>query len=430
MPGSPVRAVLVATAATAGAAIAVSGLLATALTLASRQPAMSGHDVLTLAGMAWSATWGVRPEASAGVGTLQAGATLQAWPLTLTILTLAAALAAFRRTTRRLPGPTAVLVAGAAAVVTGLAMLVVAAVCHEGLPRLTGTVVASRLGPLGRIPLVSAAIGSALASVHARLGTSAVSGLWHAVALVAVPLLLALAADRATGGPAPVRRLGLLLAPALAGLARFVLLLPAAGLVGGIVIGLTGRRTGGELPFPLHGPQWAALVSAAIAYAANVGLWLLILGVGGRLHASADLAGHGFDLTGRVGEVAGRLHEPGLWVAVALAPLVMALATYAASRRARRDGDPPGWLAGWVLAVLVAAPALAWGSGLTLTGAVDHLGGLLSGGPALLGLPLAGLLPDTVTLHARVGVDVVAALLLAAYALLLGVAQRWWRRPS
>jgi hypothetical protein len=429
----PVHHVVLAALVTAATATVVSGLLATVLGLASRQPAMDGHDTLTLIGLVWSATWGVHPGADAGLGTLQAAATARATPLTLTLLTLAATVAVHRRSTRKLPAGVAALVGAVAAVLTGLAMLVVAAVCHEGLPTLTAGVIVPRLGPLGRVPLVSGLVERTLASVHARLGTSALSGLGHAAVVTLVALLLALLAERAPTGSPAWRRIGIVVAPALTGLARGALLLPAAGLVGGAVVGLTGRGTGAELPFPLHGPQWAALVSAALAYSANAGLWLLSLGVGGRLHASADLAGHGFDLTARVGALADRVHEPGLWVAVVLTPLVLGWASYAAARRARRDGSPWGWLPAWTGAVLVAAPLLTWGSRLTLAGSVDHLTGLVPGLP--LGSLLGGLLPDAVALHVRLGAEARGALALAAYAVLSGlvaqtVAQTVARRRS
>lgn len=373
------------------AAVVTPAALALLCALLARQPEMGLGDVTALAGALLAGTYGA-PTAFSGV--MMASGHVGAMPLTLTIATLAVTAWTYRRTTSRLTSAEGLLAGSAAAVLGALAVLGLVAAAGSG-----------QVGGSGR--LGSASFGGSAAG--AFLGT-----------LVVLLVALGLCAVCRRTWTGRVGAVGDLLRPALKGVAVLLALLPVIGILTGVAGGLTAHH-GRHLTF--DAAQARAGVAGAVAYVANLGVWSLVLGGGGRVGVSGfesvlSLASRFLDVDvpgpARLGSYAGaELHQPGLWVAVVLTPLALVLSAYAVLRAVRADpaGGPASGRAGgpaaaplpalgmWAAGQVVVVPLLAHASGARLS--------------------LRALFIDAHGGFGPVGWD--AALLLTAYALVVGV---------
>lgn len=372
-------------AVVAGVAAGTPTALALLCALLARQPGMGARDTVALAGALLAGTYGVPVSFS---GAMMLSGHVGAMPLTLTVASVVATAWAFRRATARLySGRDGVITAVAAATVTSLAVLVLVALGGAGH--------LGEAGPAGGALFQAGAAG-------AFLGSLVITGV--------VLGLMALSRPGWLPGRAAV--VGDVVAAAVRGVGVLLVLLPLVGLLTGVAAGVTGHH---DRSFDVTGAQTRAGVAGAIAYVADAGVWSLVLGAGGRVGVSGfeslrDVASRllGVDVPepGRLGMYAA--HMSGLWIAVVLTPLALAIAAHAAVRAARvgcvgrpgRSGRS-ALLAGiglWVAAQLVVVPLLVHASGLRLS--AQALGFDASGGFGAVGWE--------------------ATLLLTAYALVVG----------
>lgn len=343
-------------AVVAAAAVGTPAVLALLCALLARQPGMGVRDTAALAGALLAGTYGA-PVSFSGVMMLSGH--VAAMPLTLTVATVVATAWAFRRTTARLhSGLDGAIVAGAAAVLTALAVLVLVALAGAG-----------RLGTTGRL-------GEALFEPGA-------AGAFLGSLLVTVVVLGLMTLSRPAWLPGRAAVLAGVVGPAVRGVGVLLVLLPLVGLLTGVAGGLTGHH---DHAFDLSGAQTRAGAAGAVVYVADLGVWSLVLGAGGRVGVSgfdglrdvaAQLLGVDVPEPGRLGWYAAHgPHMPGLWVAVVLTPLALAVAAYATARAGRSLALRATGL--WVGAQLVVVPLLSHASGLRLSAqalGIDASGG-------------------------------------------------------
>lgn len=347
-------------AVVAAAAVGTPTVLALLCALLARQPGMGARDTVAFAGALLAGTYGA-PVSFSGVMILSGH--VAAMPLTLTVAAVVATAWTFRRTTARLhSGLDGTIVAAAAAVLSALVVLVLVALAGAG-----------HLGDAGRLGDALFQAGAAGAFLGSLLIIALVLGLMTLSRRAWLPGRGAVVAD--------------IVGPAVRGVGVLLVLLPMVGLVTGVAGGLTGHH---GHSFDLTGAQTRAGAAGAVAYVADLGVWSLVLGAGGRVGVS------GFD---GLREVAGRLlgvdvpeparlgwyaahgpHMPGLWIAVALTPAALAVGAYA-TRAGRSVALAATGL--WVGTQLVVVPLLVHASGLRLS--VQAFGIDASGGFGAVG---------------------------------------------
>ena len=333
----------IGSATVAGAVVGTSLALALVLTLIGHQSGMGVRDTLTLMTALMTGAFGADVGGSGGGVEAHVGA----FPLTITLVTLAVAVVVFRRVTAGYQRASdAVADAGRAALISGLAMMVFALVFTT---KSDGT----------------------------KLGASPVGAFF--LTLLIVFLLLALVVlmrrdwlrTRVTQVVHDWVR-----APVL-GLAAILVALPFAGIIAALAVLLFGSGTSGYTS-SFSGGDWRLSVIGVIAFAGNLGLWAVTLGTGGKVGVfgldkyadlinglSSSLGGDSRDIPtgGRLGWFTTTFHEPGLWVTLVLTPACLAFGAYAVVRasgyRSRTDATGPVALRGlalWVASLLVAVP--------------------------------------------------------------------------
>ena len=323
--------------------VLTSLLFSLVLALVGRQSGMGVRDTLTVMAGLMTGAFGADVRGSVrGVG-----ADVGAFPLTITLLSLGLTVMVFRRVTAAYAcASDAVVAAGRAALMSALAMMV-------------------------------AALVFTTRSDQTRVGASPAGAFFLTLIIVLMVLGLTVLMRRDWLRAGATRVVHDWVRAPLLGLVAMLLLLPVAGVVAALAVLLFGSGTSGYTT-TLTGEQWRLIVVSAIAYAANIGLWTLTLGAGGKVGVfgleqfldliqgiSSSLGGdvEEIPLGGRLTWFTGTFHEPGLWVAVALTPLCLALAAVivvrAAGFRARTDRTGPAALRGltlWLVSLLLAVP--------------------------------------------------------------------------
>lgn len=238
----------------AAAAVGTPTLLALLCALLARQPGMGAGDTVALAGALLGGTYGAPVSFSGMMLSGHLGAT----PLTLTIATLAATVWVWRRTSRPVADVAEALVGAAgAAVLSSVVTVMLVAVAGSGqvtLGRVSGLTFRGSPG-------------------WAFLGS---------LVMVAVVLLVCVVC-RCDWLPGALHPVSEAVRPAAAGVATLVMLLPVVGILTGLAGGLTA---GHHAPLHLAGAQARAGAAGAIAYVADLGVWSLVLGAGGRIGVS------------------------------------------------------------------------------------------------------------------------------------------------
>jgi hypothetical protein len=381
----------------AGATLGTSLALAVVFGLASR-PA-SGHldwgFKTTLAWLAWvwesifgvNAVGSLQANGSLGFlgfsidGSASGSGSLAAMPLTLTVATLLVAAIAFRRATASSPSAVAALLLGVrAALLSAIPLVLVSLVISLGANDLTGL--------LGASSGDGSAVGDTLQQWQALNGQKSLSislsstdAFFVTIALLTTLFasLTLMHAEWFTGRiwstvhlclAAPVRAFG-----------RLGIGVVASGLLFELVIWLVRWNTSwpsGEHRPALSAHQWVNGFASAIAYAGNAGAMALGLGSLGSVGYSASGSVSAPMLSESrsphqdhwIGWFAQTDHlASGVWIALALAPLVL---IYVARSVARVHGSDDRSvltsLGTWLISLVVAIPALAALANLSVSG--------------------------------------------------------------
>ncbi|GAB3773499.1 hypothetical protein GCM10027600_34990 [Nocardioides ginsengisegetis] len=362
----------------AAATVGTAGVLSTILTLVWKPKDFGLDNTLTVIATLLANSFGADALATSEMKRAHGSVTIGAWPLTVTIMTLTVAVLVWRRINRR---NTSALQALTDAARTGLV---------AALPVTAFSIVfRSDNGDLGP----SWAGDFADEFFRVTWGASALSAFIMTFVTVTV-VLAASVVMRKDWLPARVSRLHDWVAPPLAGFAAMTIALPVAGLIGVLAILLVGDSQYTDTS-TLNTDEWMSLVASAVTYLGNAGLALVSLGTMGKLGVSGSYhASWGGRHPSDSYDVSHGLHwftstwgEPGLWIAVVVTPLWLALGATVAIRRARRIRETalahqqyadqyPGHftpqptsavspvylvsaLAAWVATLLVTAPMLA-----------------------------------------------------------------------
>lgn len=273
------------------------------------------------------------------------------YPLTVTIITFAVGVLAFRRMVRSYPSVVPAL---------GDALRVALFVA---LPLFVGSLVfRSDIDELGG-GWISEAADDVSRRDSATWGVSAPSALFVTFGLVAFVLALACLARR-DWWPGQSRTVAEWLAPAIQGLAVMVAVLPLCGLIG---IGLLGF--GPDNDVDLHDTstdeQWAVIALLAGGLG-NGGQALLGLGSGAELGAAGEYEAEGAfsdedeseEEFHRLAWYADEGEEPGLWAAPAVLLVVLVGSAAWVALRSREVTHVLRNLAVWCVLLLVAVPSL------------------------------------------------------------------------
>lgn len=323
----------------AGMTLAVAGGLALTLTVMAK-PVDFGIDnsvtmVATLLAGAFGADLVAHLHASGESLTASVGAT----PFTVTLLALFAGVLTFRRVTagyRRLVD--AVGDAVRAALLFGVALMVVALVFRadsRSFGRGWGSQVAD------------------LFDARIDFGPSIPGALFGGFLVLLVSLLGSLWVRRDLW-PARFAGLSEVLVPAVYGLATFLTLLPVAGIIGLVLLLLTGDSVQDADP-----TRHDFLASAALIFGllASGGYWLINLGAGGTFgshsHTTGASSTSDYD---HLGHFAGQDH--GLWAAPVVMIVVLGLSTVVVARRTRSVQALQASLLAWVGLLLLSTPVL------------------------------------------------------------------------
>lgn len=330
---------------TAGVLSAVVGLLA--------KPEDFGIDnTLTLVAVILAGTFGADFVASgSGSGfdeSWDLAISISAFPLTITILALAAGVLAFQRLVRNYPRPGAALGdAVRVALLVALPLFVLALVLR------------SDLDELGRGWFAQAAAEMEFGD-DATWGAGQAGAIFLPLVLVAFVLALTCIAHRDwwTGRARAVVEW---VAPSLHGLAAIVVLLPLSGLVGIGLLMFGDDRVDEEI----DSDDAIAVWSGIAAFVANGGFALLGLGSGAPV-GTADRE-HGSDGTDASNSDWHRLawhagdggNEPGLWAAPLVLLVMLVFAALAVASATRDRSQLLRNLLCWTGSLLVVVPVLA-----------------------------------------------------------------------
>lgn len=407
----------------AGTTLGVSLLLAVVFGLASRPAFGNPHwglkATLCWISWVWESIFGVdvvgQAHASGSLSAVGLGATghmaatasLGAMPLTLTVITLAAAAIAFRRASAAHPSALAALfLAVKTALLTALALGLVSV-----LISFNDTDLINLLGTGNGT--VSSAVGQWQAIGDRSLALSLSSA--QAVGVSFTLLLAVLLATALTGGERFRHPLGARVQRWLSVPLQSAIRLCLALMVGGLLFELVtwqvrwhtawpaGSFGGRGKPPHLSPAQWVDAFAAAIAYAGNAGLLALGLGSGSTVgfSASGQASASGLSMSSATGAPhgiawwAGSDHlAAGIWLALLITPAVLAYLTWSIAR------SNPGNLRAlitWVCSLAVLVPLLGFLANLTATGRAygeTNAWGLVHGtamatGSAEFGLSLA-----------------------------------------
>jgi len=354
-------------------AVLTSGLFAAVVGLGSKQREVSARNTVTFVGSLWTGAFGAGSSVSgrgsiAGLLTVSGDVSVTFVPLTITVVTMAATLGVFRRVTRdRTRARDTLLDALLAALLAAVPMLVVALLVRGGVSGVD-------------LP----------AGVSLQAGPDPLRAFLCTFATVAVVL----------GAAVLVRRAHDWVAAPLVAFAWLLALTPVAGAVVALAVLLTGRGPFERLEVGGGGfdaRDWLAVTVLVIAYAANVGVWALTLGGVGRLQVGAGGLGQHAVVGHRLTFfTAHPVHEPSLWVCVALTPLLLAASAYVVVRRCR-GGTRGGVLRAlglWLAGLVVLVPLMVHASALHLSMrgvGLQPVGGLLTGLIPTLTCPGSGI---------------------------------------
>lgn len=335
--------------ATALTALAVAGVLSLVLGLLARPVDFGVDNGLALVATLLAASFGADLVLDLDQ---QGGDAAQAYvglfPFTVTILALGGAVLVFRRVTARHPRSVdAVLDAVRASLLLGLAVMVVALAFRADNDEMGR-------GWLSRFTADSLGI-------HARWGADGAGAFFLSFALLATTLLATVLAARRDWWSAGVQQVHDWTAAPLQGLAVLLALLPLAGLVGYLLMWLTGD-TLGDLD-PTRG-DLSTDVAAVTGLVANAGYWLICLGSGAAAGSTSSETGSeigaGSRVTADLHHLAHFAHAtPGLWAAPAVMLVVLLLAVLTVARRTAAPERVLGNLAVFVALLLVAVPLLS-----------------------------------------------------------------------
>lgn len=329
-----------------------TGLLGMLLALLAKPEDFGLSNTLTLATLIATGAFGadLRAEGSEdGYLAIEGSATLGAVPLTITLVAIAVAVVGFRRITRHhTSGLRAVGDAARTALLFGVALLVPALVFRTDNDE------------LGRGWARELSAGSS--GIDASVGADAAGAFFVGMVL----LLIVLAAStllRRDLWSGPMARVQALVAAPLAGLATLAALLPVAGVIGYLSLGLFGEETDTDLT----SDDLGAFVALLVGYAGNAGFHVLTLGVGSRVGAVGRASGEPSSsewerLWGQVTE-----EEPGLWVSPLVMLAVLLVSTLVVLRRTDREGALPT-LGAWLVGLVVVVPLLSRLASLHLSG--------------------------------------------------------------
>ncbi|WP_415141623.1 hypothetical protein [Nocardioides sp.] len=342
-------------------AVGVPGVLATILMLLMKPDGFGVDNTLTgiASGMtmAYGADFGAKGSTEVFGGTYSGHAGLGAMPLTLTVLGLLAAILVFRRVTARYTSAVdALLDAVRVALISGVAMMVIALIFRS-----SGLKFGDASG------LVDEALSEVGDShIDLKYGPGIAGSLFMTFLMLFVVLALSVFLRRDWLRARPLEVVHDWLAVPLRALAWLFALLPIAGIVVAIALFTIGDGTS-EVTTGFGFMDWVKLGAAAVAWAGNLGMYGITLGAVGQLggwsSASGESTSEARHLTYFTGD---QVQEPGLWVTVALTPILLVAIAYFVTQggwRSRATAPPaadrgPGLrnLAVWVVSMLVAVP--------------------------------------------------------------------------
>lgn len=361
----------------AGATLATAGLLSVVMAALAKPTDFGLDNSLTLVAAILNGAFGGDLVAHLRLSGESAQASLGAVPLTVTVVSLAVAVLAFRRVTATYTSAVdALLDAARAALMFGLALMVIALVFRADSSKF-GKGWGDQLARLfdAKVSFGPSVAGSLSVGFVFLFGTL-VASLW----------------SRRSLWPARFQPAGEFLVPPMLGLATLVVLLPVAGLIGVGLMLATGHTVQDADTTTSH--DFFASATLIFGLLASGGFWLISLGAGGSLGthgSSTGSAGSGsYDHLKTFAD-----EDPGLWAAPLVLLAVVALATYVVVRTTRSRAALQSSLIAWTVTVLLATPLLVHLT--SIHGSVSASDGSASGAVGVHGLP-ATLLLTLVTL--------------------------------
>jgi len=356
----------------AGMTLATAGLLAVVMTALAKPSDFGLDNSLTMVAAILNGAFGGDLVAHLRISGESAQASLGAVPLTVTVVSLAVAVLAFRRVTAAYTSAVdALLDAARAALIFGLALMVIALVFRADSSKF-GKGWGNRLAQLldAKISFGPSVAGSLLVGFVFLFGTL-VASLW----------------TRRSLWPVRFQPAGEFLVPPILGLATLVLLLPVAGLVGVGLMLATGHTVQDADTTTSH--DFFASATLIFSLLASGGFWLISLGAGGSLGTHGSSTGSAdsgaYDHLKTFAD-----EDPGLWAAPLVLLAVIALATYVVVRTTRSRGSLQSSLIAWTVTVLLATPLLVHLT--SIHGSVSASDGSASGAVGVHGLPATMLL--------------------------------------
>lgn len=353
-------------AVVAATAVGVAGFLSTLLGLIAKPGDFGIDNTLTMIAVLMTSTFGGDLTVTSEIPGIHGGGSLGLFPLTITLLTVAATILAYRRVTVRYrSGLTAFADGVRAAFLAAIPFLVVTFLFRSDN---------DDFGP-------GALSAFADDDYRVSIGGSHTGAFFMTFLVLVVVLGVATLMRRHWLGERAARVHDWVAAP-IAGVSTLAVLLPVAGAIAWFALLLLGDGADtGDLD--LDG--WMSVIAGAVIYAGNAGLALVTLGAAGKLGASAEgtanAAGQDWSQDQSIAHgltwFTGEWGEPGLWVAVIVTPLWLAAGAYVAARKAGRIGPGKG-IAAYVVSLLVAIPVLVRLAGIHAHGEVKgNLGDLL-----------------------------------------------------
>jgi hypothetical protein len=299
---------------------------------------------LTLVATLLAATFGADLVLDLSFDGQSASAHVGMFPLTVTILALAAAALVFRRVTRRYPRALdAVGDAARAALLLGLAVMLVATVFRGGN---------DEMGRGWGAELSSDRLG-----FDASWGPSIAGAFFLSFLVLFTSLVAVLFATRRDWWPASVQRVHDWTAAPLYGIGTIVLMLPVAGVVGLLLLILTGDALHDNDPTDDDLSAGIALIFGLVA---SGGFWLISLGAGAAYGTTAHETGSGGGDNSDLHHLAHYAEDtPGLWAAPVVMLVVVFLAAFAVARRTAAPQRILGNLGVFVALLLLALPLMS-----------------------------------------------------------------------
>jgi len=343
---------------TAGATLGSAGLAALVLGLLAKPDNFGLHNTLTLVAGLLGSVFGADFVVSAEVDKDSLHANLGVFPLTLSLLVAAVAILVFRRVTARYPEPTVALSdAARTGLLVGVPLMLVAIIFRSNTDKVGDGWAAMLMDML---------------SAKIKFGSSIFGGLFLGFLTVFFVLAVSLFLRRDWWGPR-VQRAHQWLAAPLYGAVTTLALLPAAGLVGVLLLFVGGESNTQTFD---NSDDTMATLAFGFAALANAGMWLISLGSGAALGAKGSATGGGggfggggggggfggggggggggFDEMRHLSFYAG--DEPGLWAAPLVALAVLFASAYVVARRSPEPSSIFGNLLRWVGLQLLAIP--------------------------------------------------------------------------